>query len=85
MTETVLVHPGNGTAYIAHGCRCTECIEANFARAASRRTSPKDPSDPRHGKASFYNNHGCRCDKCKAGWSAYLKKRAAAKAMEGAS
>lgn len=51
-----------------NGCRCELCVAANNQRIAGmrkRRTqATKDPTDPRHGKRSFYVNHGCRCEPC---------------------
>lgn len=67
MSEAIQ-HGGSGHAYANLGCRCNECRGANAERVKRRRLErtlePKDPNDPRHGKATFYINHGCRCDPC---------------------
>lgn len=69
VTEPVTHEHGDVARYVA-GCRCLPCRESNNDKAAmwrkERTISDKDPNDPRHGKASFYQNHGCRCEPCKA-------------------
>lgn len=62
--------PDHGTLrrYNFYRCRCVLCRRRNSARVFLQRmkryAEAKDPQDPRHGSASFYQNNGCRCGPC---------------------
>jgi hypothetical protein len=60
----------HGVSEYRNGCRCEECVAANYTAQKKWRGKVRDTPAPEsaHGTSNGYQVYRCRCDRC-AAWS----------------